>query len=135
LQSGGQSGGQKYIPRYTDKNVDEISSVSRVKSMRTIGGNWKALLSPLERRLLECTLTQVWSRAALRPRCFSLCILMTFMRLSQRVFKALSQQARLPAGSSVTHILYADYYLTLMANDPDAMQTMLNRLHWYAQQV
>ena len=30
-------------------------------------------------------------------------------------------------GSSVTHMLYADD-LTLMANDPDAMQTMLNRL-------
>ena len=33
--------------------------------------------------------------------------------------------------SSVTHILYADD-LTLMANDPGAMQTLLNRLHWYA---
>ena len=31
-------------------------------------------------------------------------------------------------GSSVTHMLYADD-LTLMSNDPDAMQTMLNRLH------
>ena len=28
--------------------------------------------------------------------------------------------------------MYADD-LTLMASDPDAMQTMLNRLHWYAQ--
>ena len=35
-------------------------------------------------------------------------------------------------GSSVTHILYADD-LTLMANDPDALQTMLRRLNWYAQ--
>ena len=32
-------------------------------------------------------------------------------------------------GSSVTHMLYADN----LANNPDAMQTMLNRLHWYAQ--
>ena len=31
-------------------------------------------------------------------------------------------------GSSVTHMLYADD-LTLMSNDPDAMQTMLNHLH------
>jgi len=29
----------------------------------------------------------------------------------------------------VTHMLYADD----LANNPDAMQTMLNRLHWYAQ--
>jgi len=29
-------------------------------------------------------------------------------------------------------VLYADD-LTLMGSDPDAMQTMLNRLHWYAQ--
>jgi hypothetical protein len=35
-------------------------------------------------------------------------------------------------GSSVTHMLYADD-MTLMAIDPDAMQLMLNRLHWYAQ--
>ena len=31
-------------------------------------------------------------------------------------------------GSSVTHMLYADD-LTLMANDPDALRTMLNRLY------
>ena len=35
-------------------------------------------------------------------------------------------------GSSVTHMFYADD-LTLMVNDLDAMQTMLNRLRWYAQ--
>eukprot|EP00983_Pelagomonas_calceolata_P006685 219234-Pelagomonas_calceolata.AAC.1 len=32
----------------------------------------------------------------------------------------------------VTHMLYADD-LTLMATDPVALQTMLNRLHSYAQ--
>ena len=49
----------------------------------------------MERRLLEYTLTQVWSRAAICPLCFSLCILMALMRL-QRVFKALSQAQLVP---------------------------------------
>jgi len=49
----------------------------------------------MERGLLECTLTQVWSRAALCPLGFPLCVLMTLMRLL-RVSKALSQAQLVP---------------------------------------
>ena len=36
-------------------------------------------------------------------------------------------------GSSVTHMLYADDLTLMLADDLDAMQIMLNRLHWYPQ--
>jgi len=36
-------------------------------------------------------------------------------------------------GSFVTHMLYADDLTLMLADDLDAMQIMLNRLHWYPQ--
>jgi len=41
-----------------------------------------------------------------------------------------SLSTSLALSASSNHLLYADD-LTLMANDPDAMLTMLNCLHWY----
>ena len=67
------------------------SFLSIIQDMTTLMNTfWR-----MERRLLECTLTQVWNRAALCPLCFSLCILMTSMRL-HRVFKAPSQAQLVP---------------------------------------
>ena len=81
----------------------------------------------MERKLLECTLTQVWSRAAICPLCISL-----YFNDVDEIAEGVQGAVTGTTGSAVRHMLYADD-LTLMASDPDAMQTMLNRLHWYAQ--
>ena len=81
----------------------------------------------IKRRLLKCTLTQVWSRAAHCPLCFSL-----YINDVDEIAEGVQGAVTGTTGSSVTHMLYADD-MTLMAIDPDAMQLMLNRLHWYAQ--
>eukprot|EP00983_Pelagomonas_calceolata_P002625 87261-Pelagomonas_calceolata.AAC.1 len=51
-------------------------------------------------------------------------------RCSERVQGAVTGTAEF----HVTHMLYADD-LTLMVNDPNALQAMLNRLHAYAQEA
>jgi len=67
----------------------------------------------MERRLLECTLTRVRSRAALCPLCFSLCTLMMLMRL-QRVFKALSQAKLVPLWRTCCMLMIWLWWLTIL---------------------
>jgi hypothetical protein len=66
----------------------------------------------IKRRLLKCTLTQVWSRAAHCPLCFSL-----YINDVDEIAEGVQGAVTGTTGSSVTHLLYADD-LTLMANDP-----------------
>jgi len=76
------------------------------------------------------SLTQVWSRTALCPLCFCLCILMTLMRL-QRVFNALSQAQLVPLWRPCCMLMIWLWWLTILMQCRPC--SMLNRLYWYAQ--